>query len=296
MHKLDGASGVHPIVASYKNQKRQSPVSVRLSDAPSAPPATSPARRHNAYFEFSQKLVLAHAHRADLRTRGFTDAQIDARGYKSMPGKIFAANLINSLSGSGLDFNSVPGFYFDRRRGWQLVSYAGATGFLIPIRNHRQMIIGLQLRRDDDRQPRYLLVSSANYHRGASSGAPPHFAYPLLGHGSKFQNAEEIIITEGVLKADAVAALSATATVGLVGVSTFDETLPEKLKEAFPNLKSAQIAFDMDRDFKPEVSMQLDRLSALLEGSGITPQFLRWDAKYKGLDDFLNFQRQNGLL
>jgi hypothetical protein len=137
------------------------------------------------------------------------------------------------------------------------------------------------------------MISTAadEYPDGASSGSPPHFATLNItdesGHLSYRHMFREVIVTEGSLKANIIAAYSNTPTVGLVGVGCFDDQFPQMLKNAFPNLDTVKIAFDMDALTNAQVKAQRDRLVLTLEKIKLRTKILSWNRLYKGFDDYL---------
>jgi hypothetical protein len=139
------------------------------------------------------------------------------------------------------------------------------------------------IRRDDAvGGAKYIWLSSRDRDSGASSGAPIHYAkfYKLCG-------ANEVVITEGALKADVIAFLSGSPVIGVAGVSTFSSDFAARLREAFPNLHRIAIAYDRDLLEKKEVYGALMRLTAQLERSGFTVRIRTWPPPSKGYDDFL---------
>lgn len=272
----------------------------RIAPAPIKNPITTASVKRSAgeldaiYREFLGLLDLTNDHHFELKARGLDLTDIHLHGYKSIPAiedenknnivnQILMRSICRNLA-SRFNLQHVPGFYF-KNNAWHFVDYFNATGYLVPIRNAEHKIVALQLRRDDDRKPKYMLISSADKPRGASSGAPPHFAY--LGIPGAHGSFKEIIVTEGALKANIIAAYSDTPTVGLVGVGCFDETFPLKLKEAFPNLAEVSIAFDMDAYTNDAVLKQRKRLQMTLEKINLKVSILSWNRLYKGFDDFL---------
>ena len=241
------------------------------------------------YSAFLAHLVLAKNHEIDLRNRGLDFWAIELHGYKSMPTPIYAANICASLA-KDFDLRGVPGFY--RRAGlWRFIDYRFATGYLIPIRNRRHQIVALQLRRDDDRKPKYLMMSSGWQADGANSGTPAHFS--TLGKIYLRENIKSLIVTEGALKANVASGFTDLLIVGLVSVTTFNEAFPVQLKEAFPNLEKAQIAFDMDAAANEAVWHQRNRLCRILREADIATTILTWKREFKGLDDYLLSRHKN---
>lgn len=242
------------------------------------------------YSAFLDRLVLANNHKADLERRGLGFISVDLHGYKSMPTPLYGEKICCQLINNGYDLNGVPGFY-KRNDVWRFVDYRRATGYLIPIRNRKHQICALQLRRDDNQTPKYLIISSGWQQSGTPSGAPPHFA--TLGKPIKREQVKEIIVTEGALKANISACFVDMPIVGLVSVSTFNETLPEILKEAYPNLAIVKIAFDSDALENEAVKAQRCRLSGILNDAGIEPRILSWNRQFKGLDDYLTAKKNS---
>ena len=52
-------------------------------------------------------------------------------------------------------------------------------------------------------------------------------------------------------------------------------------------LNEVMIAYDMDSETNKDVRAQLERLRGILNDIGIKHRTLRWNDKYKGLDDWL---------
>lgn len=235
------------------------------------------------YREFLRCIEITDNHLAELKARGLGLTDVYLHNYKSMPAQTWAKALCRHLS-QDFDLRNVPGFYY-RNFAWHFVDYFNATGYLIPIRNAEHKIVALQLRRDGDAKPKYMMISSSDKPRGASSGTPPHFAF--LGIPGARSSFREIIVTEGALKANIIAAYAEMPTVGLVGVGCFDETFPQMLKSAFPNLDGVFVAFDMDASVNDAVRAQRDRLVLTLEKINLRTEILSWNPVYKGFDDYL---------
>ncbi|MDT5293162.1 MAG: hypothetical protein QOJ76_42 [Acidobacteriota bacterium] len=165
-------------------------------------------------------------------------------------------------------------------------------GFLIPARDECGHIQALALRADEPRDgAKYIWLSSnpevedtcgrQKYLRGASSGAPVHFA-----NRPAMWSAEELIVTEGTLKANVIAALSGLPVVGVAGVNNA-RGLAARLRANLPQLRRVVVAFDKDVSEKPQVAAALERLVAQLEGERFTVRVRMWPGESKGLDDYL---------
>lgn len=221
-----------------------------------------------------EHLTLSQQHRESLLARGLTHEVITRNGYATAPTRQRAAEISLSLSRLGLE--GVPGFY---REGGAWRMAVTAPGFYVPVRDERGRLSGLQLRRDVG-DPKYLWLSSADRPCGASSGAPPHFA----GVAS---DVDELLITEGALKADVISCLSGAAVVGLAGVQAFGDDFAARLRRSFPRLRRAVVAYDRDLVSNPHVFCALERLTNQLRGAYLQVRARVWQTHHKGYDDFL---------
>jgi len=219
-------------------------------------------------------LVLSLEHRNSLLKRGLSGQAINRNGYKSVPDVPFADNVARELSKLGLE--GVPGFYFDK--SWKM--FLRASGFFIPVRDSQSRIQALQIRQDEGQ--RYIWFSSPYKYKGTSSGAPIHFQNTHL-----IKDTGRAIITEGALKADVIAYLQNTGTIGIAGVSTFPEDFGFKLKEELLELEHLTIAFDSDWFTNPHVKQALFRLIKALEKARIKVRVRTWWNGAKGYDDYL---------
>jgi hypothetical protein len=236
------------------------------------------------YSQLLKSLPLAPQHRHDLRRRGLSDGHIARIGFASTPSQAVAAHVVEQLAPLGLD--GVPGFY--RERGsWRMVGMF--KGYFVPYRDAEQRICGLQYRLEqpiDD--AKYIWLSSATDREGkardggSSSGSPVHFARPDLLAG-----ASEVIITEGGLKAEIIAALIEQPVIAAAGVTTFGEGFAARLRRSFPQLQRVVIAFDADLWIKPQVFAALERLAAQLERARFFVRIRTWPQQFKGFDDYL---------
>jgi hypothetical protein len=97
---------------------------------------------------------------------------------------------------------------------------------------------------------------------------------------------DELVITEGTLKADCIAALSALPVVGVAGTHS-TRGLASKLRVTFPRLRSAVVAFDKDLLVKAQVDLAVGRLVAQLEAERLRVRVRMWPGDAKGFDDYL---------
>jgi len=235
---------------------------------------------HAVYTALLSRLELMPAH-GDvlLNERGLSDTTVANNLYASVPDKANGNRLARALA-RNFELEGVPGFYH-QDESWKL--NFPCKGFYIPYRDERGRIVGLQIRRDTG-EPRYIWLSSVGKPKGSSSGAPLHFVKPDL-----VKRSGEVLITEGALKADRISEFSDSATVALAGATAMNpEKFTSQLKQAFPKLAKAVMAFDIDWKVKPEVKSALLRLQRTLRTDGFRVDVRVWDAALgKGFDDAL---------
>jgi hypothetical protein len=224
-----------------------------------------------------EHLVLSEQHRTNLRERELPSGIVMANGYVSAPPQLFATNVARALH-ERFNLEGVPGFYKSAGH-WRIVDVG--SGFYIPVRSSDGLIQGFQVRRDDG-EPKYIWLSSANRDGGASSKAPVHFANHLL-----LGEAQEIVITEGALKADCIAHLTQAPVIGVAGVSTFGADFAARLRNSAPRVRRVLIAYDRDLLEKQQVYGALMRLTKLLEKQSFQVRIRTWPPPEKGYDDYL---------
>ncbi len=252
------------------------------------PPVIAPIeRRHEVFSEWLLWLGLSDAHIDHLENvRGFSSDSVMDADFSSVPTYGYADKIIDSMS--HLNFEHVPGFYWDAERERWAFRFVGQDGFYIPLRDTEGRIQALQIRRDtDDHRSRYWLVSTPDdkFERGACSGTPPHF----VGN----RDSEKLIITEGGLKASVCAEqLPDVYFCGLVAVGSFRSNFGWQLRQWLPHVREIGIAYDADSRTNPKVATQLTRLQSTLAKAGYKPTVIEWDAKCgNGFDDYLLSQR-----
>lgn len=252
---------------------------IRMRPQPAVADRADVERRHAVYTSLLSALTLWPEHQQELIGRGFPPEQIQRLQYRSAPAAAEAPLVTRSLS-LEYDLGGVPGFY-QQQGGWRMTRTG--PGFFIPYRNERGMIEALQLRRFPySGRDKYLWLSSKDRPAGVSSGSPVHFSLAL-----RLANADEVIITEGALKADVAAYLSSTPVIAAAGVSNFGENFTARLRTSFPNLRRTVIAFDRDLLEKAQVSRALLHLSQQLENARFQVRVRTWPPPAKGYDDYL---------
>jgi hypothetical protein len=256
-----------------------------LPDPPPQPAVPNTPRAaadllHRAYSALLARLPLSQAHREALRGRGLSDAEIDRRGYRTLPvrGRARLAAELRDQMGDAL--LTVPGFILKPGEGGRpYVTTAGAAGLLVPVRDVAGLVVALLVRRDEEKDGggKYVYVSSAK-HGGPGPGAPPHVP---LGVAAP---TETVRLTEGALKADIAFALSGLPTVGAAGLGW------RPALDALQTLgcKMVRLAFDADCLDNAHVARALADCCRAATALGLAVELERWDkADGKGIDDLL---------
>lgn len=233
------------------------------------------------YTALLASLRLSAAHREELRRRGLTLAEQEARGYRSLPvgERARLAGLMVERFGEAA-CRGVPGLWVreeDGRRWWSL---AGAAGIVIPARDRVGRIIALKIRADEaGEEGRYTYVSSRR-HCGPGPGAPVH-----VPRQAAALDTQRVRLTEGELKADVATALSGVLTLSVPGVSCWRAALP-LLRDL--GARTVCVAFDRDATRKLHVAGALARTVAAVSAAAFEVEVESWEeADGKGIDDLL---------
>ncbi len=241
-------------------------------------------RLNEVYTALLEKLKLSEIHSNQLLGgRGLSDNTITRNLYASVPERNKNFELGMALS-KRFVLEGVPGFYI-QDGGWALnINY---SGFYVPYRDAQGRIVGLQIRKDIDENPKYLWLSSSDKEKGCSSGSPLHFVNPDFVRANK-----TIFITEGALKADIINEKYEAGIVAMAGVTAVNhQKLVNTIFEEFPDLERVVIAFDMDWKENEAVRKALLSLLNVLKERYISVLVANWDKSLgKGLDDLVNTQ------
>jgi hypothetical protein len=258
VHALTGESAYQPVVFLV------APKVVELADIKS---------RDQVYRDFLSGLRLERQHREDLLRRGLTSEQIDARGYRSVPGLEASWAVIQRLLDMGRRLEGVPGFYLAQGRRRSYWTQLRPSGYFIPVRDAEGMIQALQIRRDrDDGGGKYLMFSSGNL-GGANSHTPAHVARTAVLKDRR------IWITEGPIKADIASDRLGAVVIGAIGVGGWPQAIPT-LQEL--GARSVVLAFDAD-----EAGRKVNgKANEVLESQGYMMAEASWEGA-KGIDDAL---------
>ena len=231
--------------------------------------------RNAAYTALLSRLTLAPDHKENLLNRGLDENEIVRLGYKSTP-VVGMAAIAAQLQSDGLSLAGVPGFYRTETGSWTFVQEK--RGILVPVRDRRGRIQGLQIRRDNVTRRKFRWVSSTERLDGCHAEGWVHLAGPVQ---------KRIILTEGPMKADVIHALSGMTVLAVPGVNVLMqlETALDGLRSE--GLEEVKTAFDMDFATNQHVQNGYDNLLTLLGNMGFQYGTYLWDPRYKGLDDYL---------
>ena len=297
--------------------------------------------RHRTYSKLLEYLILSDQHRQDLLNRGLSTEDIIRCGYRSLP-NTSRERMCAEMIRDGYTLEGVPGFW--KKNGKWVFGYIYLKGIMIPQRDSFGRIHGFQIRTDD--QPavckncknfikgrcqceestcfnkyvtkndtckefkqdlgKYIALSSAKKPSGTSSGSFIHFAIHDYSRKVDYAN-EQVLLTEGPLKADIANSLSnydspILAIPGVSSISYLEIALKELQKRG---LNKIWVALDMDYEVNPNVNNSLVKLDELLDKIGLDHEQYRWDldenknwrGEFKGLDDWVvHIRKQEGKL
>jgi hypothetical protein len=239
-------------------------------------------RRNRVYRRLVYLLSLSDAHRKQLLARGYSDAEIELRDYRSL-GLQGRARLAQEIQAAEL-LDGIPGFYIAGNERGTYPTLAGSPGLLIPVRAPNKQVRGMRIRPDDAGEGgKYRWFSSADKLGGTASGSFCHVARPVL------RQVEDptIWITEGEIKADLSAERLGAVVVSIPGVDLWSRALAD-LAELLPNGGRVVVALDADWREKPRVHHALYSLLMACPGLGYETGAALWDlTSGKGLDNLL---------
>ena len=229
--------------------------------------------RHRTYSAFLDMLELEFKHMSDLKRRGLSVKQIKEKGYKSVPQGEKRYSICKKLLEAGYTLEGVPGFYQKDGR-WTCYD---VPGYLIPVRDGRGRIQGLQVRLDEPGNGgKYRWFSSRDQENGTPAKSWVHIARGQT---------KEVWLTEGPLKADIAAYLSGHTFVAIPGVTSIKYLIP-----ALRDIKARRVvlAIDMDVLTKKQVKQALEKLELELKRVGIKSSRAYWNpVAGNGIDDAL---------
>lgn len=260
-------------VAGYKPPKRTIPeISV---EGVRECPLTDVETRHETYSALLDMLSLSKDHMEKLLRRGFTETEVKELGYKTTP-YMGMSSIANKLHLRGMYLAGVPGFYRNKNDEWTFIQEK--RGILIPVRDIEGRIQGMQIRLDDTDRRKFRWVSSSERKDGCRAEGWTHLAGEVK---------ENIIITEGPMKADVIHALTGETVLSVPGVNSLSHLETALKKMQAMGLKMVRTAFDMDFAANNHVQNGFQNLLSLIDDIGLRFGTYTWDPTYKGLDDYI---------
>ena len=183
----------------------------------------------------------------------------------------------HDLQEKGVSLLHVPGFFRLTEDVWCMKV---DNGMMIPTRNIRGEIVGLQIRTDKDYKKglRYITLSSKDFDCGPNTDiSRVHFP---LGN-TPVEETETIALTEGPLKADIAVSLSAKRVfcMAVQGVSNTRELpdIADILKKKGADTVCNML--DMDRFVNVHVQKAADAIGKLFAEKGISFSSCIWDSR-----------------
>lgn len=266
---------------------------------------------YNALLEL-EYFSLSAKHKENLRRRGMDDATITRNQYRSVPAESEwldqypeqlreyvelgidteaqkymrlkkqtfrqrAAGFLaaKAIVAKGIDLTGVPGAY-RLKETWL---FRLEPGMLIPSRNRKGEIVGLQTRKDDG-NIRYMTVSSKSLPDGVSEGIS-RLHFPLAN--ARLDANAEIMVIEGPLKADVTACLLGEKNMFCVAIQGVNNTkdLPAFFREAKEaGCTEVQNCLDMDKLTNPNVAKASRALRKLARDNGLVLRLKGWDKDF----------------
>lgn len=199
-------------------------------------------QRDQVYREMLKLLKLSFSHKADLRRRGLTEAEIsrmEQLGYKSICAED-SVSIARRLIRSGCNLKGVPGFFVNRNHDWEIAFYPKNSGYLCPVWSFDGLLTAFQIRLDVPYQKRkYVWLSSAKLNKGCSPGSP----VSLSGD----PDAQRVFVTEGILKAEVTHQRIGETYIGNPGVLNHKELRQMLIQLKGRGLQEVVEANDMDK-------------------------------------------------
>lgn len=266
--------------------------------------------RHDTYTKLLSLLRLDEKHREDLIRRGLDEndlpfyATIDTARFDEQ------RRIASVLLKSGAVLKGVPGFYKDREGYWVIAR--AKRGILVPYRDHRGMIQGLQIRKDEEsivhykdgsHGSKYTWLSSKRVPKGCGSGTGAktflHYATTFFqeedGRIVPFFPGDYIILTEGGMKADIFHRLSGKPALAIPGVNAGKALRKELRFLKSKNIRTIYLEFDMDYEENESVAKAMEKTRRMIKSEGLWCRHLPWDTKggrLKGIDDYYAYIRR----
>ena len=207
--------------------------------------------------------------------RNLSEEEIKRAGYFTFPRMPVNRPFLRALEREGIgqyELKNVPGFFYDKEdQIYKFNRLADNSGIGIPIKNEKNQIVGIQIRKDEveHKGQRYVWFSSSfaddrgRYKDGSSPGTPFDVVVPMQVKNTS------VIITEGHFKAEAVAREFGCVAISVQGVGNWkgiEKTIENIARDRKVPVKNIIIAYDSDLIEKPQVLIQAIKLGGTLNG------------------------------
>lgn len=232
---------------------------------------------NDVYNEFLDMLKLSTKDTLKLKQRGLDEKFIAARKYKSVPEDAEKIGKIIKELQKNYDIRRIPGFYISENSTVRMVA---PRGFFIPVRNREGKIASLLIR-TEIKDAKYIFFSKSTF-GGAKAWNIVHYTTPLE------PGIEELFVTEGILKADVAYYLSGGKPfISVNGVGMWKH-IADEIEYLKP--RKVYICFDMDMYENKNVLESVKNLYERIK-TKTKAEVLKWDRRYKGIDDYLLARR-----
>jgi len=271
----------------------------------------------DTYRAFLAELKLIDKNKNHMKARcGCDDDQLAAWNYKTFPSMentdYFA--LCKRLQRDGHILNGVPGFFRAKKGAGDFMFIHITQGIITPLVNYRNQIVGLQVRKDDDKrvyredledfEEKCSWFSSKSLACGGKAIAGVHYACDWkldLETGTYKPVFEDgFVLTEGIMKADIIHYLMPNLPVIAVpGVNATNQLAIEIERLRSWGVKTILLCYDMDYKTNPHVQKALEKTKKIIEDAGMRLKTLEWETEVegndeielKGLDDYLAYAK-----
>lgn len=224
-----------------------------------------------------------------LLSRGMTEEEIEKSPFVCAPKSKDINNILNIVNNYGTNTEGLPGFYEGPNGAFtmKVPKNSKATNLMIPIFNFKKQLVSFHMRGLTQSSP-YWSFSSSGEKKGCSPGTPTGYWGDT--------NAETIMLTEGALKGYLAHIWTGLPVMYILGVSS-QTMLDDALKDAKKaGVKNIIMAFDMDYDSKPQVKEAVDQVKEKIQNAGLSYKVITWNHDYNGIDDYLYYAKQKGVI
>ena len=271
---------------------------------------------NSIYSNLLHSLELKEEDRQELLRRGLTLEDIERNKYRSYPSSMYTYLAEKSLLGTiqttdvqTIEYFSdklskelgIPGYY--STHGDISLIYIKDRGFLIPIRNLNGEITSMQIRNflsskateeEKENFSKYIWLSS----KSKRCGCGVHEVNQIHFTGFDYQSdktPQKVYLTEGCLKADVASSLMKQVRltkenapfIAVMGVNNTSQLTSVFAQLVERGTKEITLCYDMDYLTNPNVKKARDKVIELIKSSGLTAHVMKWDERYKGIDDYL---------